>query len=201
MSTDGLKVTKFATREAWMTALVEKLTPRLAEASGRPVPKVRVSVGRTSKKKYIGECWHAEASADQTREIFIRPDQDDPVEVAGILAHELVHAFLPPDAKHGISFKRLGKAIGLEGKPTEMHPGTALTGELTVICNTLGPFPHAKLAMIKPGKKQTTRLIKALCEETGYTTRITRQWLDMFGAPLCACCKDEMQIVEAGGES
>ena len=36
-------------------------------------------------------------------EIIIRADFDDPLEILGILAHELVHAALP-DAKHGKEF-------------------------------------------------------------------------------------------------
>ncbi len=187
---------KFKTREEWLMALVAKLLPRYQAVAGGTPPKVRVSVGQTSNKKAIGECWHAEASADRTREIFIRPDQHDPVEVADTLAHELVHAFMPPDAKHGPKFKRFGLVVGLVGKPSEMGAGPELKAELTVMCKELGAFPHAKLTMLRLVKKQTTRLKKVLCAETGYTVRVTRQWLDMFGTPICPCCESPMEESE-----
>jgi hypothetical protein len=45
------------------------------------------STGKRGQR--IGECW--DASADRTFEVLIRPDQADPMAVAAILAHELVH--------------------------------------------------------------------------------------------------------------
>lgn len=189
---DAMAKAKHATREAWMLDIVAQLLPIYEKhAEGRP-PKIRVSIGRTSKKSYLGECWHAEHSADNTREIFIRPDQDDPHEVAGILAHELVHAFLPKGTKHGKVFKRLGEAVGLEGKPTCMSPGKELKETLRGFVKSAGAFPHAKLNMLKPDKKQTTRLKKAMCGESGYVVRVTKQWLEMFGPPICPHCEEPM---------
>lgn len=197
MTTDS-KTTKTAakhsTREAWMQEVIAHLVPKYVEASGLDSPKVRVSVGRTSKKRAIGECWHAVASKDATREIFIRPDQDDAIEVCSILAHELVHAFLPPTAKHGAQFARLGTAVGLVGKPTEMGAGPELRAELAMIVEKIGEFPHAALAMQSPSKKQTTRMLKVFCEETGYTARMTAKWIDQVGTPLCPCCQTSMTV-------
>ena len=184
------------TREEWMMSLIDELAPRYVKQSGTTRPKVRVSIGRTTKKNFIGECWHASLSGDKTREIFIRPDQHDPLAVAGILAHELVHAFLPPEAMHGAEFKALGLAVGLEGKPTAMGPGEELAKELKAICKKLGAFPHAKLTMVNGlVKKQTTRLLKASCVSTGYTVRVTAKWV-LIGAPICPCCNQPMEMEE-----
>lgn len=180
---------KFTTREEWMTALVARLLPRyIAAAEVDEPPRIRVSLGRTSTKKAIGECWHAKA-----REIFIRPDHDAPLEVADIISHEMVHAFLPADAGHGTAFKRLGMKVGLTGKPTEMEAGPELLGDLKKLCRELGRFPHAALSMIRLKKKQIGRLMKVECLETGYTVRVTRAWLDNFGAPICPCCETSME--------
>ena len=44
----------------------------------------------TGKRGHMaGECWHADLSGDQHFEIYIRPDKDDPLEVLGVLVHEL----------------------------------------------------------------------------------------------------------------
>lgn len=132
---------RYTTREAWMIAFVDRVAPRFELETGTKRPKIRVSIGRTGSKRTLGETWADVSSEDSTREIFIRPTQSDPVRVAGILMHELAHAFLPADVKHKAAFKRLGEAVGLVGKPTEMLPGPILQKELETIVAELGPFP------------------------------------------------------------
>ncbi len=55
----------------------------------------------------------------------------DPAEVLGILVHELVHAALPPDAKHGKAFRDAALRIGLEGPMRHALPGAVLKERLT----------------------------------------------------------------------
>jgi hypothetical protein len=73
------------------------------EDQGYSLPRYRVAIGfpSTGKRgKRIGECWDGRASADGTFEVLIRPDQSDPIEVAAILAHELVHAAVGLECGH-----------------------------------------------------------------------------------------------------
>lgn len=86
---------KFKTREEWLGFIRDEMRPHF-KAVGAPIPdKVRFSIGFTShgyRSKAIGECWDVSVSGDRHAEIFIKPNQDKPETVAGILIHELVHA-------------------------------------------------------------------------------------------------------------
>lgn len=176
-------------REAWLYQLAEHLRPIIAE-HGAECPAVRIGVGFTSggiRGRSIGECWAPEATADQTHAIFLRPNEDDGPNVAATLLHEMIHAAVGIDAKHGPKFRAVAVACGLEGKMTATHAGPDLAARLHTLCEQLGPYPHAALTggatTAKP--KQTTRMVKIECPECGYVCRTTRKWLDEAGAPIC----------------
>ena len=180
--------TKHETREVWLHEAAIALAPLFAANDGRYPNKYRVSCGFPgggSKLKRIGECWYSSASADKSVEIFISPVAARPQDVVAILAHELVHACLPADAKHGAKFKRLAYAIGLEGKPTSTVAGPAFTAFIQPVLEALGDYPHAQMNFSTQGKKQTTRMLKCVCPECGYTARTTQKWIDEAGAPHC----------------
>jgi hypothetical protein len=177
-------------REDWLSAVAEKMAPWFADR-GHPLPAVRMAVGFTSKgmrSNRIGECWSDVCSGDGVHEIFITPQIDDPMRVAGILAHELVHAAVGLEAKHGRKFKKVATAIGLEGKMTATTEGEAFKRAAAPILEAVGPLPHKSLsasAKSSGPKKQTTRLLKCACSECGYTVRVTAKWLETAGAPIC----------------
>lgn len=180
---------KFKTREEWLTFVADKLRPAYAAANYAIPVRVRFAVGFTStgeRGNRIGECWYPDSSADKSVEIFIKPDQDDRVQVAGILAHELVHAAVGPGHGHGGAFKKLCKALGFEGKMTQAMPGAEM--QRTVIDPILreaGPLPHKRLQGKQTDrKKQGTRLLKAECNVCGYTVRVTKKWA-AEGLPYC----------------
>ncbi|OYV24709.1 MAG: hypothetical protein B7W99_00855 [Rhodospirillales bacterium 20-58-10] len=185
---------RFQSREAWLRAATDALRAHY-QTAGYPLPHdVRFSIGFPStgrKGRAIGEHWHSVASADAHHEIFIRADQADPVQVLGILTHELVHAAVPLGSGHGRVFKKAALAVGLEGRMRHALPGAVLSARLAEIAAELGPLPHAALNLDQQGddspKKQGTRLLKAECQTAacGYTVRITRKWLDRLGAPCC----------------
>lgn len=188
------KANQFQSREAWLKAATDALRGHY-QTAGYPLPDdLRFSIGFPStgrKGKAIGEHWHSVASADEHHEIFIRADQADPIQVLGILSHELVHSAVPLGSGHGPVFKKAALAVGLEGKMRSALPGAELNNRLTALSAELGPLPHAALNFDRQGddspKKQGTRLLKAECETAacGYTVRITRKWLDAIGAPCC----------------
>ena len=179
----------FKTREDWLNALAEAMAPWFAEL-GCPLPRFRVAIGFPStgrRGRRIGECWDGRASADSTFEIFIRPDLDDPMEIAATEAHELTHAAVGLDKKHGPAFRRVALAIGLTGKMNATVAGDAFKQRVAPILERLGPIPHARLSLgLSSGpKKQTTRLLKCECPTCGYTVRTARKWLEEMGAPHC----------------
>jgi hypothetical protein len=184
---------KFKTREEWLSFVTAQSRP-IFQAAGYPIPKeVRFAIGFTSsgaRGKSIGECWDSKASGDKHSEIFIKPTESKPERVAGILWHELVHAAVGIKAGHKKPFKDAIKALGFEGKATQ-----ALPSELTLrtvigpILKRAGKLPHSSLnTMVTSRKKQTTRLLKAECEECGYVVRVTKKWAEL-GLPYCGAVR------------
>jgi hypothetical protein len=170
-----------SSREAWLNAFIAAARPVFA-ARGYEIPaKVRASIGFTSvglRGKRIGECWSDQASADATFEIFIVPGMDDAERVADILTHELIHAAVGLKAGHGPKFGACARAMGLEGKLTATVAGDSWRAWARPILKRLGALPHAKLTGATSGpKKQTTRMLKAECDECGFTVRGSRAWL------------------------
>lgn len=193
-------------REHWLNELVKRLEPMLSEHGHKLPTKWRISCGfpgtraRPSAKNAhrIGECWGADASEDNTHEMFVSPLLSDPIKVAETTYHEILHAALPPGTGHRGPFARLAKKVGLEGKPTATHAGEALVAQLTVIIEELGTYPHGALD-ISTNRKTRNPLLKTICPECGYIARITRMWLDEAGTPICPQCHAEFIEPDAEG--
>ncbi len=186
-------------REGWLRAATAELRPYFANC-GYPIPdNIRFAIafpstGRQGKR--IGECWHSSTSDDGNFEIIIRADIAEPVEVLGVLVHELIHVVLPVDAGHGKLYRDAAIKIGLEGQMRHALPNQLLRPRLVDIAATLGTLPHAKLNIERgrdnkhPAdrpKKQGTRMLKAECpgEGCGYTVRLAAKWINDVGAPHC----------------
>lgn len=194
---------QFDTREEWLNFITDEVRP-LFKAVDAPLPKqVRMAVGFTSngyRSKSIGECWSPKASADKYAEIFIKPDQDDAMRVAGILVHELCHAAVGVEHGHKAPFARVARALGLEGKMTATTESDTFRKMMAPILKKAGPLPHKRLnAMVTTKKKQATRLLKCECEECGYTVRTTKKWLEV-GAPICPQDDVPMKCEDMGGD-
>ena len=188
-------------REAWLNKVAQRLAP-LFKKHGHPLPtNVRATCGFPStgrKSKRIGECWSSACSNDKHFEIFIHPSESDSLQVAAILAHELDHAAVGLDQKHGGNFKKLALALGLTGKMKSTVPGPQFEEWFKPVLDSLGPYPHATLntstGISSRGPKQLTRLLKAYCGDCGYVVRVTQKWIDEAGAPLCPCNKQPMEL-------
>lgn len=179
---------KAQNREEWLKALAERLNTLVFDGA---MPAYRVACGWPSRggtaqaKRVIGQCWDADCSADKTHEILISPNLDDPMKVAGVLAHEMIHAIVGIPAGHKKPFRDLAIKIGLVGKMTATTEGPDFIAAVEPVLKEIGAYPHAALTPGTQLKKQSTRLIKAECPECGYNVRVTRKWLDEVGAPLC----------------
>ena len=198
MKNGSAKTNLYDSRESWLRAAAKELAPYF-ESYGFKLPEnIRFAIafpstGRQGRR--IGECWHSSTSEDGNYEIIIRADIADPVEVLGVLVHELIHAVLPPDAGHGKLYKEAAIKIGLEGKMRHAMPSQLLRPRLVALAELLGALPHARLNIERgrdnrPAdrpKKQRARLLKAECggKGCGYTVRITAKWVDEIGAPIC----------------
>lgn len=173
---------KFKTREEWFAFISNAMRPMFEKVDAKIPDRFRVSMSPLSRTK-AGVCYDALKSKDQTYEIFIKVTEDDPMKVAGILAHELIHASVGLEHKHKGEFKRVALDIGLEGKMTNTTPGERFKASMVNIMIEAGDFPHAGLDL-STIKKQVTRLKKAECKACGYTVRVTEKWLAL-GKPRC----------------
>lgn len=194
--------TKFQTREEWLVAAVEALRPLFSALTDETLPAVRVSVGwpggNGRKNSVIGQCWSTKVAADNVAQLFISPVLGDAVRVLDVLAHELIHAIDDCESGHKGRFAKIAKALGLTGKMTATVAGPELEAELRKIADELGEYPHAVISAGAAGaegpKKQGTRMLKVECEHgSGYVVRMTRKWLDEYGAPKCPC-HDEIMV-------
>jgi hypothetical protein len=124
----------YDSREAWLKAATGKLRPDFRDC-GYAVPNnIRFAIAFPStgrKGNRVGECWYPASSADGHFEIIVRADISDPIEVLGVLTHELVHSVLPQGTRHGPAFKAAALKIGLEGKMRGTTIGAALRERLT----------------------------------------------------------------------
>jgi hypothetical protein len=178
------------TSESWLRAATDELRPYFAKLGYNLPEKIRFSIAFTSTGKrgnIPGECWHPEASEDGHYKIIIRADTSDPVEIMGILIHELVHALLPPSVKHGKEYRQIAVRVGLEGEMRHARPDPILRERVQAIVANLGTLPNAKLnyaAISDRPKKQKNRHLKAECSSCGYGIRITSKWAKI-GLPVC----------------
>lgn len=188
-------MTDHGNRESWLASLADAI----GDWYDPPLPACRIGVGFTSKglrSKRIGECWATDASTDGAAAIFVHPRLIDPLEVAATVAHELIHASVGQEAKHGPVFKRAALAIGLTGKMTATEAGPEFVERIGPVLADLGPYPHAALSPkggTSTGPKQTTRMLKVECA-CGFTVRMARSWIDDVGTPICPRCDLAMEL-------
>jgi hypothetical protein len=174
------------TREAWLLAAVEKITPIFA-SRGHVVPPVKVSIGWSGsgqRSSTIGECWSTNSSADKVNQIFIVPSLGDAVQVLDVLTHELVHAVDDCEHRHGKEFKEIALSIGMVGpKMRTAIAGPVLKARLAAIAAELGPFPHGALKR-RPPRATNLNPPRAKCPQCDYKLAIPKRFLHL-GPPIC----------------
>lgn len=180
-------------REGWLTELAKKVQPLFRKFHLDKKP-YRVTCGwpcqgaTSSTRRRVGECHSSKLSSGGLHEIFISPLIDNPLEVAGVLCHELAHVAAGIESAHGKWFTTVCISVGLvSGRPTSVMPGKLLNERLTRLIGPLGAYPHKALTVkLQQSKKQST--VKVLeCPECGCRITISNKWLDQCGAPTCAC--------------
>lgn len=141
--TDGRRALN---REQWLTHVAVLLRPWFSR-HGFEIPlRVRLGVGALGPStRTLGVCY-PQVDRAGFRHVTISPFIDDPLLVAAVLAHELIHAGLPPDEGHGPRFRAVARQVGFEGRLTEVQPGPALRAEIAAVIGRVGPYPHVALA-------------------------------------------------------
>lgn len=193
------------TRESWLLAAARALDPVL-QGADLGVGDIRVSCGwpargaLSSSKRRVGECWPGSLNKDGQAHIFVSPCKDNSIDVLGILLHELIHAALPAKVRHGPTFARAAKRVGLTGKPTATVVGEELAVRLNTMAAPLGPYPHSAIDA-QQRTKQTTRLRLYLCACTpgqGITNKV-RVASDTWQA-TCDRCTTQFNIAGSSNE-
>ncbi len=188
------------TREEWLQKAISLCTAHKFKPQGYLVPKVRVSVGLPygrGSKKAIGQHWHPKSSDDSVGSIFISPTINDTNEVLATLVHEIVHAAVGNEAKHGKIFRKCAESVGLTGKMTATVAGDELKGYFKkVLLKRLGLYPHSRLniAVGRPTKKQTTRMVKMECPIHQYKCRAALLKIIENGPVICPICNEPMEV-------
>ena len=132
-------------REQWLTYVAVLLRPWFSR-HGFEIPlRVRLGVGALAlTTRTLGVCY-PQVDRAGFRHVTISPFIDDPLLVAAVLAHELIHAGLPPNEGHGPHFRRVARRVGFEGRLTEVRPGPALRAEIAAVVRRAGAYPHVAL--------------------------------------------------------
>jgi len=174
------------TREQWLEAAVVVIAQSNPSVTFPPV-KVSCSwPGGGSARKRIGECWARAASAGKVNELFISPKLEDAARVVSVLTHELAHAIDDCKNGHKAGFIKVGKSLGLVGKPTQMElPPELASAIAAAVVAQVGAFPHRRLDMSNR-KKQTTRMLKLECGECGAVWRMSAK--HAIHVTVCPCC-------------
>ena len=185
-------------------AALEKLRPYFIKCKYEIPPAIQLGLGFKNPKT-LGQCFSPTCTFDGTIHVVLSVAHVDAVTTLETLVHELLHAALPDNVKHGAKFKEGMKALGLEGKATATYAAPELRLMLEKIVEELGDYPHKPLKPVerkKSEKAAAKKTFKLFCprkrngdkscllvEKTAggdYNVSASRKSLKL-GFPLCPC--------------
>ena len=180
------------TREDFLTEAAVLIEEEILSPQGVSLPeKWKIGVGFPSSSTAIGQAWSAEACEDkETMHVIISPElgNHDKVNLLQVLLHELIHIAVGIDQKHGGEFKRVARAVGLEGRLTATYvsPNTELHDKLLEIYSKVGyDYPHVVLQKtVKEKKERVSNFIKLVSvSNPEYELKIKRDFVEEHGFP------------------
>lgn len=184
------------TREEWLCAIGDRIAREIiapvAEQFDLPLPPVRYSIGLAiGSKNTIGICCTRFTSATGHNEIFISAQLDEPVRIADVVAHELIHAFLNNEDGHTGRFRTIAKGIGLTGKMTATVAGEELEARLKTFVEELPTLDVGALTLNSGKKKQASRSRPVKCTACGFAFAASRtQLYTLTEKSPCPCCEE-----------
>ena len=164
-----------------------------------PMPRQRGQRG-TGDPRAVGLCEYSVLGLKTGRQITVTDTESSAVEVLAIIAHELVHAFLPVGEGHGKQFERAVRVIGLTGKATATRPGPDFKVVAREIVETLGAYPHRAVKVRRP--RQGNPMHKVVCSGgCGCIVRASSRWVGTEDEPnylTCMGCGGPATVAEWG---
>ena len=137
-------------REAWLEQAVIYLRDYMATHGILLSTSPRVSCGfpsRGGERRTVGQCFSAKVCEDGRSQVFVSPRIAESVDVLGILLHELIHAAVGVEHKHGKKFSQAARKVGLIRPWKATTVGTTLRPVLERFVVLLGPYPHAAIKL------------------------------------------------------
>lgn len=184
------KAVKVKTAEEWYRKAVDAFK-RTFKDLGYEIPVYDISSGFTDAgtrvTRVLGQCWTNNASSKGRPHIFLNPRYTEPVGLIAVVLHEVIHATVGVDQGHRGKFRSVAQSLGFIPPLKYINIDDDLKGKCETIAARLGEFPRS--AFVAKIRKQTTRLIKCVCETCGFTFRTTKFWIEQSGNDLR--CPDE----------
>jgi hypothetical protein len=179
-------------REAWLNRMAEMLRPWFREHGYRIHGQMTVTMS-TMLTRRLGFCTaKTQNEKGEISHIFVTAYEDgqmsDPVEVAGVLVHEIIHALMPSGTVHGKAFAEACKALGLEKREKwNTTPMAGLRAHLTALVNALPPLPRHGLKTPYKGPRSGggNGTFKFQCDDCKTTMYIKYTSLTKAGTPCC----------------
>jgi hypothetical protein len=197
------------TAEGWFLAAIEEVRPWFKEIETEdvkydipsPINVDHCFTEHGTRKGPTGSFWSGATTSNGVGKIIIRSNTADPFKLLEALMHQLVHAVVGPEHKHGMPFKTCALPLGLVSPMSHSTAGVRLTARLTALAEELGPFPRGahnfetqgpdgkeKISKVAADVEETqkTRQLKCECPapNCGYLARVTALHLRR-GAPIC----------------
>lgn len=178
-------------REGWLTEIAKRMEEVFSIKRYRLKP-YRLTCGwpcrmpLSLRGRRIGECHPPSTSKGGVSEIFISPLLEDPLEVAGVVAHEMIHVIAGNEAGHKGPFIKVCREMGMVGKPTSASPGPTLNNHIQLILDKVGAYPHTALTPTGRRVVVRSRSVRLKCE-CGCAVSIKTEDAEDYGLPTCGC--------------
>ncbi len=196
---------KHHTREEWLQVASQLLRKKLEEHGNLPDKLHILTSWPYGTKKAIGQCYSKSWTKDESTYIAISPklNNDDIIELLGVLIHELIHAMVGVEKNHGKAFKKVAIKVGLQGSMRATEVGDVLRKDLEGFALKLGTYPHQEMQPPpaperKPAKKQIIKFVSPT--EPSYSCWVTPAQAAIYGPPICPISKQLMVKPEDNDE-
>ena len=174
-------------REDWLKAAGDLIAVEFELPLSRPW---RVSTGSPARQgKSLGHCYASAAVSDGANEVWVNASIVDPLQILGVLLHELLHATDDCASGHSGAFQRQALRAGFLPPLKTYAPSAELTARLQGLLDCLPACPIVRVAPSPPKKG---RMIKLLCDNPvcGWLCYTAQARIDALpNDPLCPCCE------------